>query len=626
MAILIKATGFFLSLLPYKTLEYLTECLGGLFISFPSARRRILFSNLHYAFPHRSYDEIKRIAQESAARMFEMGFFSLCYPFLSRDKLRRSMVYSNDAEKKIRELRVGSKPVILMLPHLSLFETVATSPHFRPQGGRRLGAIYRPNKNKALDRWINSARLKVGIDMFSREDGFSQTREFLKKGNWLIILFDQNAGNQGTLSLFLDRLASITTLPDLLQKATKARAVYISPKRLSFFRSKIELTELKGARSIAFDSHDILADQITNHPNGFPDWLWSHSKWKTQYYPQVKFGLRLKRIALPSTLPRKLVFVIRMPNWLGDIMMAIPILLAISKSRPDVKFILLCKPQYKSLLQYLRVGDVLFSSGNIFSPISLKVAFSIRKLFPDCHFLFTNSFHGDFEAFLVGSAHRFGLRRPGKPRPLLSHLFRPDRHIIQGGAGVHQSELWTMLGTHFGLDGPIDYSPLIKTINPPSLKIGIILGSENHPAKRWATDKWSELCKLLLESNKSVRIFLYGTNKEVGDAYDITHELHRDRVCDLTGKTSLPELADEFASCEIVVGCDSGGVHLANSLGTKVVVLFGPTNPQMTKPCYDSPLIVIQPKDSPIEGGCDMSLITPSEVFEKCNSFCNTPS
>ncbi|MBT5715760.1 MAG: hypothetical protein HOI70_02490 [Opitutae bacterium] len=617
MAILIKATGFFLSLLPYQTLEFLTECLGGLFISFPSARRRILFSNLHYALPHRSYDEIKRIARESAARMFEMGFFSLCYPFLGHDKRRRSMVYSNDAEKKIRKLRVGKKPVILMLPHLSLFETVATSPHFRPQGGRRLGAIYRPNKNKALDRWINSARLKVGIDMFSREAGFSQTRAFLKKGNWLIILFDQNAGNQGTLSLFLDRVASITTLPDLLHKATNARTVYACPKRLSFFRSKIELTDLARSHSIAFDSHDILADQITNHPNAFPDWLWSHSKWKTQYYPEVKFGLRLKRIALPSTLPRKLVFVIRMPNWLGDIMMAIPILKAISKSRPDVKFILLCKPQYKSLLKYLRVGDVFFSSVNIFSLTGLTVAFRIRKLFPDCHFLFTNSFHGDFEAFLIGSVHRFGLRRPGKPRPLLSHLFRPNRHILDGAKSVHQTTLWTMLGSHFGLDCSIDYSPLIKTVKPSSLKIGIILGSENLPAKRWSTDKWSELCKLLLESNKSVLISLYGTKKEVGDAYAISHELDRSRLCDLTGKTSLPELADEFASCEIVVGCDSGGVHLANSLGTKVIVLFGPTNPQITKPCYDSPLIVIQPKDSPSEGGYDMSLIKASEVFEK---------
>jgi len=626
MAILIKATGFILSLLSYATLEFLTEFLGALFTAFPSQRRRILLSNLKYAFPDRDYREIKRIARESAARMFEMGMFSLCYPFLGKEKLRRSVVYSDEAEKKIKDLRSDSKPLIVMLPHVCLFETLATSPHFRPQGGRKLGAIYRPNKNKALDRWINSARLGVGIETFSREAGFSQTREFLKKGNWLAILFDQNAGVQGTLSMFLDRIASITTLPDILQKATKARAVFICPERVSFFRSKMELKVLDGSGSIAFDCHHILADKITDHPNGFPDWLWSHSKWKTQYYPEVKFGLKSKRKLLPSLIPRKLVFVIRMPNWLGDIMMAIPILLAISKSRPDAKFILLCKPQYKSLLKHLRVGNLYFPSGNIFSLTGLKVAFKIREFFPDCHFLFTNSLNGDLEAFLIGSVHRFGLRRNGKPRPFLSHIFRSAGHAFPKGKSIHQSELWTMLGAHFGLDRPIDYRPLIKTTTPSKFKIGIILGSENHPAKRWSTNKWSELCKLLLGSNKSICIFLYGTKKEVEAACAIAQNSNSDRVGDLTGKTSLPELADEFASCEIVVGCDSGGVHLANSLGTKVVVLFGPTNPQTTRPCYDSPLIVIQPKDSPKEGGRAMSLISPSEVFEKCNSFWNETS
>ena len=118
MAILINLTGFFLSLLPYKTLEFLTECLGKLFISFPSARRRILFSNLHHALPHRSYDEIKRIARESAARMFEMGFFSLCYPFLGHDELRRSVVYSSEAEEKIRKLRVDKLAVNGKVKHL----------------------------------------------------------------------------------------------------------------------------------------------------------------------------------------------------------------------------------------------------------------------------------------------------------------------------------------------------------------------------------------------------------------------------------------------------------------------------------------------------------------------------
>ena len=613
--------GFLLSLCPFCVLESLTNLLGRLFVGIPSGRRRVLLSNLSYVFPHRSYDEIKNIAQESAARMFEMGFFSLCYPFLSRDKVRRSILYSNDAEEKIRELRMGKKPVILMLPHLSLFETVATSPHFRPQGGRRLGAIYRPNKNKAIDRWINSARLNLGMDMFSRKDGFSQTRAFLKKGNWLIILFDQNAGNQGTLSLFLDRVASITTLPDLLQKATKARAVYAYPKRLGFFQSSIELIELETTNSISFGAHAILGDQIRSHPHGFPDWLWSHSKWKTQYYPEVKFGLKSKRKLLPEEIPRKLVFFIRMPNWLGDIMMAVPVLLAMSKSRPDVKFILICKPQYKELLEYLGLGTEVFSAGNVFNLPGMKAFFRMRKYYPDCHFLFTNSFRGDLEAFLMGSVHRFGLRRPGKPRPLLSHFFPAQRQTIEGEEAVHQSKLWEMLGCHFGLNLPIGYEPLLNANSSVSnAKVGIVLGSSNNPEKRWASDKWTELCRLLLNSSKSIRIFLYGTSQDAKDASNIVNELGSDRVWDFAGRTTLPDLANEFISCRMVVGCDSGGVHLANSMGAKTAVLFGPTNPIATKPCYDSPLLLIKAGDPEASGGSPMSLLAPSEVFKKCDA------
>ena len=40
---------------------------------------------------------------------------------------------------------------------------------------------------------------------------------------------------------------------------------------------------------------------------------------------------------------------------------------------------------------------------------SLKYYLSFRSRYADCHLLFTNSFRGDLEAFLMGSVHRFGL-------------------------------------------------------------------------------------------------------------------------------------------------------------------------------------------------------------------------
>ena len=48
-------------------------------------------------------------------------------------------------------------------------------------------------------------------------------------------------------------------------------------------------------RSIALAAHELLAREIRSCPLGYPEWLWSHGKWKTHYYPKVRFNLNSKR-------------------------------------------------------------------------------------------------------------------------------------------------------------------------------------------------------------------------------------------------------------------------------------------------------------------------------------------
>jgi heptosyltransferase-2 len=622
MAILIKATGFFLSLLPYKTLEFLTECLGGLFISFPSARRRILFSNLHYALPQRSYDEIKRIAQESAARMFEMGFFSLCYPFLSRDQLRRSILYSNDAEQKIRQLRVGKKPVILLLPHLSLFETVATSPHFRPQGGRRLGAIYRPNKNKALDRWINSARLNLGMDMFSREDGFSQAREFLKKGNWLIVLFDQHSGTQGSLSLFLNRLASISTLPSLLARSAGSINVIAFPKRIGFFRTSLELKLIKKDISlIPYEAHSFLQNKMELN-GGLPEWLWCHERWKTQQKYQLHLRLRYKRSNLPHALPKTTKIWIRLPNWLGDLVMTFPLIDAIRRGRPDAEITLIGKPAFKDLLEKLGVGDDFIALPYDFGREAYFRFIHCRSRFPSLTINFANSLRSDIECKILGAPRRYGLLLPGKYRPLLTHAYRPSREILANINSIHQVKLWEGMLNSFGLDEELSENPsnLEGVGRCPDL-IGVLPGSANNPSKRWPVKNWRILIEQLSTKSDKIKIKILGTRDDLKLAKEICDNFDSEKVINLCGKTNLCELAIELASCSKVIGNDSGGLHLANAVGTPVTVLFGPTNPQATGPFFASSKCIVQTGREELDSNASQQ---GSPLDELIANFANT--
>ena len=132
MVLGIKILGYIFARLDTTLLEQIVSLLAKLFFVFPSARKEILLSNLRYAFPNWSESKIQRTARVSAARMLEMGFFSLTYPFMNKERWGHSVYFPENTEMKLSDLRKSKKPVLFLLPHFALFETLATTPNFRP--------------------------------------------------------------------------------------------------------------------------------------------------------------------------------------------------------------------------------------------------------------------------------------------------------------------------------------------------------------------------------------------------------------------------------------------------------------------------------------------------------------
>ena len=295
--------------------------------------------------------------------MIEMGLFSLTYPFMSKSRWRSSVLYSENTEKKLIELRESKNPVLFLLPHFALFETLATSPYFRPFGRKKLGAIFRPNRNPKLDQWIETARRSTGLVTFSRREGLLKAKSFLKEGNWLVVLFDQNAGDRGILDLFFDRLVSYTTLPNSLVRSTGALPVFIYPKRTKFFQSELEIFEITNdaESSVSAKSHLLLERILKADDKGCPEWLWSHNKWNVLSRCKERFNILSRKCNLTSDQLSKIIrnreFYVRMPNWLGDVIMAVPIIRAMRVGRPDAKFTLVCKREFVSLLKSLNLAD-----------------------------------------------------------------------------------------------------------------------------------------------------------------------------------------------------------------------------------------------------------------------------
>ncbi|MEY3607889.1 MAG: hypothetical protein RLZZ447_677, partial [Verrucomicrobiota bacterium] len=228
---------------------------------------------------------------------------------------------------------------------------------------------------------------------------------------------------------------------------------------------------------------------------------------------------------------------------------------------------------------------------------------------PDVWLLFTQSLRGDLEAWCAGARQRFGLVREGRPRPFLSHRFRVPADWDE--ACRHQLELWTTFLAHFGLTESPDLSPLANRA-APGLKapLGLIVGSENFPAKRWPVPHW----RSLIEAFPEHRFELFGTPGDRPLATAVAAGWSAERVRNRAGETDLPGLAAALSACRLLVTNDTGGMHLANALGVPVVVVFGPTNPRRTGPVFAAPHRILQPPDCPPHGGGDLAALTPATV------------
>ena len=173
------------------------------------------------------------------------------------------------------------------------------------------------------------------------------------------------------------------------------------------------------------------------------------------------------------------------------------------------------------------------------------------------------------------------------------------------------------MASHFGLREKIpEKSFSFHSIQRKKYKIGIVAGSSNTPEKRWAVANWVSLLDEICKRNSSTEFFLYGTMEDRKACCAIYSEANSNRILNLAGETTLCELANELASCSLVIGNDTGSMHLANMLGTPVAVLFGPTNSTKTKPFFSSPLISIESKKTN-----DINSIQVSQIIEAVSSY-----
>jgi heptosyltransferase-2 len=110
--------------------------------------------------------------------------------------------------------------------------------------------------------------------------------------------------------------------------------------------------------------------------------------------------------------------------------------------------------------------------------------------------------------------------------------------------------------------------------------VALMPGAEYGPAKRWPPEYFAELAGRLTAAGYQVWILGSAKEKELGASI----AQGRAAIHDLSGRTQLADVVDLLGAAQAAVSNDSGLMHVAAAVGTRLVAIYGSSSPKMTPP------------------------------------------
>ncbi len=133
--------------------------------------------------------------------------------------------------------------------------------------------------------------------------------------------------------------------------------------------------------------------------------------------------------------------------------------------------------------------------------------------------------------------------------------------------------------------GPADLAEAGRILKNAGIDEGeefaVIAPSARWITKRWEAEKFSRLA-LELKERMGLKYIFIGSADEAGVMSGLEDLAGRESFA--FGKTSLKGLAALLGRARLIITNDSGPMHIAAAMGTKVLAIFGPTIPGRTGP------------------------------------------
>lgn len=315
------------------------------------------------------------------------------------------------------------------------------------------------------------------------------------------------------------------------------------------------------------------------------------------------------------------------PNWIGDAVMAQPLVALLAGADPGGRIDALAPPHIAPIMRAMPGIEQVFESPNRHGKLDLgqrwRTARQLAAQRYDRAFVLPNSLKSALIPFMAGIGLRIGHR--GEARyGLINRLHEPSApaggpdpggrvdgaptglaasHDVPSGRTRPETAVRPPMVEHYarlalppGQAAPARVpDPVLRAdtaqVAAVRRRIGlgdeptIVLapGAEYGPAKRWPARHFAALAHLVADEWPEAAILLVGSAAERTMATEIV-ALSGLALRNLCGETRLDEALALIADARGVVSNDSGLMHVAAAYGRPQVALFGSSDPRHTPP------------------------------------------
>ncbi|MFM6924980.1 MAG: glycosyltransferase family 9 protein [Ferruginibacter sp.] len=271
---------------------------------------------------------------------------------------------------------------------------------------------------------------------------------------------------------------------------------------------------------------------------------------------------------------------IRLPNWLGDLVMSTAFVQAVKDQYPHATIDLVAKKGIGFLLDHFPAhGNRYIFSKEEYKGIRGTRAFgkmiAAQKKY-DIFFCLPDSFSSAIMGWAIAAKQRVGYKKE------LRSVFLTDTY--NKPRNLHRVEEYVDLLKQF-IKKDITIPP-VRLQLPEAEKTNAVIININSEAvsRRLPAEKAISIIAAIRNKINN-EIILVGSNKEAAFVEEVFNALpDKTNISNKAGKTSIPQLMQLFATSVAVLTTDSGPAHVANALGVHTIVLFGAGNENNTAP------------------------------------------